>query len=335
MKSAISYQPLVSVVMPVYNAASTVKQAIQSILYQTYTHFEFIIVNDGSTDNSLELINGFTDQRIKVIHFAKNQGIVAALNKGVAEAKGDFIARMDADDESLPERFQYQLDYMRQHPEIGVCGTWFRLHTGKVIQPPSKHHIMLYELMNRSVFHHASIMIRADVIKPFKQQLYDARFEFTEDLELWMRLIRTTTFGNVEQVLLVIRANQGTHRAHQKTVSTHNVLLKQLHLEYLFPKLSKDDVLFLAQELNRIQPKRTSQQEFSRLMHLLNRLYQENADSNELFTALQSAVWFKLASNAPRSFGWLLLCRHYIFAQTSFWQKGWLLAKPVLKAVKA
>lgn len=335
MKATITYQPLISVVMPVYNAASTVQQAIQSILNQTYTHFEFIIINDGSTDNSLELMNAFEDKRIKVINFAINKGIVAALNKGVAEVKGEFIARMDADDESFPERFQYQVDYMQKYPEIGVCGTWYRLHTGKVIKPASNHDAMLYELMNRSVFHHASVMIRADVINPFKQQLYDARFEFTEDLELWMRLIRATTFGNIKQVLLTVRANQGTHRKHQKTSSIHNVLLKQQHLHYLFPKLSADEGLFLARQLNRIEHVKTTKQEFIRFLQLLDRLYIERNKNHDLLAALASAVWFKLASNAPRSSAWLALCRQYVFAQTTIWQKGWLLLKPVLKVVKA
>lgn len=334
MKSATPYQPFISVVMPVFNAASTVEQAIKSILNQSYTNFEFIIINDGSTDHSYELIKKFDDKRISVFSFNTNQGIVAALNKGVAAAKGEYIARMDADDESFPERFQYQVNYMEEHPEVGVCGTWFKLHTGKIMKPYGKHQTMLYELINRSVFHHASVMIRTNVIAPDKQQLYDIKFEFTEDLALWMKLIGKTTFANVEQVLLKVRAHQGTHVRHLNTSSAHNTVLKQHHLSFLFPHLKPDEAVFLASHLNRIKPITTNKNEFVQFIQLLNKCYLVRPNP-DLSLALTSAIWFKLASNAPHSFLWLPVCKKYAFASTSIWQKGWLLIKPIVLKLKS
>src|SRR5262245_4670824 len=115
--------PLVSVVMPVYNAAAYVAQAVESIRAQTLGDFEFIIVNDGSTDRSPRLLEGFAarDSRIKLIS-RPNTGIVGALNDGVAAARGELIARMDADDVSLPTRLEKQVTFMRSHPQVVALG---------------------------------------------------------------------------------------------------------------------------------------------------------------------------------------------------------------------
>lgn len=328
MKGSFTTSPLVSVVMPVFNAEPYVEKAIKSILQQSYTHFELIIVNDGSTDGSLNRIQQFTDNRIQVISFNQNRGIVSALNKGVEVATGSLIARMDADDESHVERLQYQVDYLMNHPEVGVCGTWFKLHTGRIIQTPESHELMRYELINRSVFHHASVMMRSDVIAPYKNRLYSPDFEFTEDLELWMRLVKQTTFANLNRVLLTVRANQGTHVKYRHVSSAHNIILKQQHLKYLFPFLLPEEVTFLANQLNRIEPLKNNKQDFVRFIQLLHRCWTNNQHP-ALLSALSSAVWFKLASNAPQSFLWLSICKAYSFASTSIWQKGWLLIKPM------
>ncbi|TAE90354.1 MAG: glycosyltransferase [Bacteroidetes bacterium] len=333
MKGPFIQTPLVSVVMPVFNAERYVEKAVKSILQQTYSNFEFIIVNDGSTDGSLNRLQQFTDNRIQVISFDQNRGIVSALNKGIEVAKGSLIARMDADDESHIERLQYQVDYLMNHPEVGVCGTWFKLHTGKIIQPPQSHELMRYELINRSVFHHASVMMRSDLIAPYKSQLYNPDFEFTEDLELWMRLVKQTTFANLNRVLLTVRANQGTHVKYRHVSSEHNVILKQQHLEYLFPFLLPEEVVFLAKQLNRIEPLKSNRQDFVRFTQLLHQCWTNNKYP-ALFSALSSAIWFKLASNAPQSFLWLSICKTYPFATTSIWQKGWLLIKPIARRFK-
>ncbi|MGB1216791.1 MAG: glycosyltransferase family 2 protein, partial [Saprospiraceae bacterium] len=115
--------PIVSVIMPVYNGGTYLHTAIQSILHQKFSDFEFIIINDGSSDNSLEIIESFEDKRIKCISFEQNQGIVAALNKGVESSKGKYIARMDADDISHPERLGKQVDFLEKRTEIGIVGT--------------------------------------------------------------------------------------------------------------------------------------------------------------------------------------------------------------------
>jgi len=114
--------PKISVVMSVYNAERYLREAIESILNQTFTDFEFIIINDGSTDNSLEIIRSYNDERIKIIN-QSNMGLAKALNNGIKIAKGKYIARMDADDISMPERLEIQYDFMENHPECVAVGS--------------------------------------------------------------------------------------------------------------------------------------------------------------------------------------------------------------------
>jgi len=115
--------PAVSVVMPVYNGEKYLRESIDSILNQTYTDYEFIIVNDGSNDKTEEIILSYNDNRIRYIKNEKNLQIVKSLNRGIELAKGRYIARMDADDISLPRRFEKQITFMENNLEIGVCGT--------------------------------------------------------------------------------------------------------------------------------------------------------------------------------------------------------------------
>ena len=124
-KLQVALSPKISVVMPAYNAAEYLDEAIRSILNQTFRDFEFIIINDGSTDDSISILDKQQklDSRIRVYH-QENQGMIAALNRGCRLARGKYIARMDADDISLPGRLEKQLKYMERHPQIGILGTW-------------------------------------------------------------------------------------------------------------------------------------------------------------------------------------------------------------------
>ena len=116
---------LISVVMSNYNTPiNYLKESIDSVLNQTYSNFEFIIIDDGSTDDSLKFIKSYDDPRIKLIVNEENIGLTKSLNKGLKAAQGEFIARMDSDDICYPERFEKQIEYMRKHPDTTVCGTW-------------------------------------------------------------------------------------------------------------------------------------------------------------------------------------------------------------------
>ena len=117
--------PRVSVFMPVYNAGKDLAEAIQSILDQTYRDFEFVIVNDGSTDTSLQTLQQYTDPRIRLINNDGNKGLIASLNIGLETCQGEYIVRMDQDDISLPQRIEKQVQFLDEHPEYGLAGSWF------------------------------------------------------------------------------------------------------------------------------------------------------------------------------------------------------------------
>lgn len=118
--------------MPVYNAQEYIREAIDSILNQTFSDFEFIIINDGSTDNSVEIIKNYNDPRIVLVDNTENKGLVSVLNQGLQLAQGEYIARMDADDISLPNRFMEQVNYLDKHPQVGILGAWFHIFGDKI-----------------------------------------------------------------------------------------------------------------------------------------------------------------------------------------------------------
>ena len=118
--------PHVSVVMAVYNTQEYVSDAIESILCQTYNDFEFIIIEDGSSDDSLNIIQSYSDPRIKVIRNKENLKLIKSLNLGLQKACGRYIIRMDADDVSRPDRIEKQVNYMESHPDCVLCGTSYR-----------------------------------------------------------------------------------------------------------------------------------------------------------------------------------------------------------------
>ena len=118
-------EPMVTVLMAVYNGEKFLKEAMESILTQTFTDFEFLIINDGSTDNSVKIIEEFNDPRIRLIHNEKNLKLIASLNKGISLAKGKYIARMDCDDISMPYRLEKEVDFLENSLEYGLVGTCY------------------------------------------------------------------------------------------------------------------------------------------------------------------------------------------------------------------
>ncbi|HXH19354.1 MAG TPA: glycosyltransferase [Chitinophagales bacterium] len=220
--------PLVTVLLPVYNAEAHVAEAIQSILSQTFRDFELLIINDGSTDRSLEIIRSFNDARIRAESNESNMKLIATLNKGIDLARGKYIARMDADDVSLPERLQKQVDFMETHSEVGVCGTWFQLfgNSGEIVKYPEKDENIRIMMLYQTPFCHPSIIFRKDVFDKYGIRFLP-EFIHAEDYEAWVRLAGLTHFANIPEVLLKYRIHeQSVSAAHQKIQerNTHRII---------------------------------------------------------------------------------------------------------------
>ena len=193
--------PELSVIMPVFNAENFLKQSIESILNQTFTNFEFIILNDKSTDKSLDVIKRYQklDSRIKLIDKEVNIGPANLRNEGFTIATGEFIALMDADDIAVETRFEKQISVIKNNPEIGVCGTWFTFFgkkKNKVVRHSEHQDAIKISFLQSCGIGNPTVMIRKNVLKEF---LFDHDFVPVEDYELWSRLIMDTYFYNIQE----------------------------------------------------------------------------------------------------------------------------------------
>ncbi|MCJ2276094.1 glycosyltransferase [Acinetobacter baumannii] len=198
---------LVSVVLPAYNAELYLKEAIDSVLSQTFTDFELIILNDGSIDRTEEIILSYNDSRIVYVKNEKNLGLIGTLNKGINLAKGKYIARMDADDICLPERFKKQVDFLEKNNEIDLIGTnAIKINNNGdrigVINMPASDHDIKMMLFIQSPFIHPSIMGRTTVFRSFE---YEKEFYRVEDYMLWIRMSQNSKFHNINEFLLKYR----------------------------------------------------------------------------------------------------------------------------------
>jgi glycosyltransferase involved in cell wall biosynthesis len=201
-------KPLVSILMAVYNGEKYLREAIDSILNQTFTDFEFLIVNDGSTDSTENIILSYTDVRIRYIKNEENLKLIATLNKGLDLAQGKYIARMDADDISLPERLEKQVAFMEKNPNIGLLGTWVR-NIGGVndydITFNSGHRNIRFELFFHNYFHHPSVMLRTEILRNYN--LYFPNVLHAEDYAFWINLSNYTEFEILPVFLLHYRSH--------------------------------------------------------------------------------------------------------------------------------
>ena len=202
--------PIVSVLMSVYNArADELRQAIESILNQTYKNFEFIIINDGSTNDTEDVILSYEDKRIRYVKNEVNLKIIASLNKGLKLCRGKYIARLDADDYSAPTRLEKQVQYMEEHPNVGGLGTFFkRLHTGEEIQLPTEpEDVNLLSRYVRGCISNPSGMIRRSVLVENNLE-YDKNCLHAEDFKFWADMTYYCDLAVIPEVLTFIRSHE-------------------------------------------------------------------------------------------------------------------------------
>lgn len=205
-------RPQISVAMSVYNGERFLRPAIESVLGQTFDDFEFLILDDGSSDSTRAIITDYAarDPRIRPI-LRENRGLIASLNQLLAEARAPLVARMDADDVSLPERFARQVAFLATHPEVGVLGTWTDDidETGAPYPLDAPPHPLDHDQFLRAIDEslpllcHPAVMYRRDVV--LAAGGYHAAFHHCEDLDLWLRLARVTRMANLPERLLRYR----------------------------------------------------------------------------------------------------------------------------------
>ena len=211
----------VSVIMPVYNGEKYIKYSIESILNQTFSDFELIIIDDGSVDDTEKIIKSYSDSRIK--YFKKeNSGITDSLNLALEKSQGEFIARMDADDISEPNRLERQLKFFEQNPEIVLCGSFAKIINennedfGEFNKIPLNWSDIKIECILHNPFIHSSVMFRRDLVNVVGG--YNKKYWHTEDYELWTRIVNKYPCKNIPEFLLKYRisGNQITKKHNLK-----------------------------------------------------------------------------------------------------------------------
>jgi glycosyltransferase involved in cell wall biosynthesis len=243
--------PEVTILMPVYNAERYVVKAVESILNQTFQDFEFLIINDGSTDQSLELIKDFGDPRIRVIN-TENQGVAAALHLGMEMARGAYIARMDADDECLPNRLEIEKRCLDEHDDIAVVHgslEYIDSEGSPIFMQKDEGHsnVLTKWLLNwRNVLIHSTVMLRASVLKENNLN-YRIEMNRAEDFDLWNRVARISDLMYLPDVLI-------RYRVHSENVSNSTPIDLQFNaqsrvLQENFHRYGVELTLEIAQEL--------------------------------------------------------------------------------------
>ena len=228
--------PEISVLIPVYNAASFLEEALNSILRQTFQSFEVILIDDGSTDSSMRIADRLRarDGRIRIIR-EEHKGIVASLNLGISSAKGKYIARMDADDISLRARLKRQHAYLENHPDIGVCGCQLKT-TGEGrthrFRYERNHEAIVCTLLFEPAMPHAASMFRKDILLT-GAEAYRTDYPHTEDYDLWIRLADKTRFATLPSVLYLYRQHsaQVTRTEKNSQRELRLLLLRRLGLD--------------------------------------------------------------------------------------------------------
>lgn len=206
------FMPKISVIMPAYNAEKYIKEAVDSILCQTFEDFELIVINDCSKDSTKDILLSYTDPRIVYLENQKNLGVAGTLNHGLSAARGDYIARMDSDDIAIPQRLERQLAYMEANPDVVICGGNVILFTdaGQERQGnyPAEDKQIKTALLFSSPFAHPVVMMRGSVLREHGL-CYEVAFEKVEDYRLWTQLAKVGRFANLQEPLLRYRKHPG------------------------------------------------------------------------------------------------------------------------------
>lgn len=214
--------PKISVIIPVFNAEKYLRYAIDSIICQSFTDWELIIINDGSTDLSEDIITSYADTRLQYYKNEQNIGLIATLNRGIDLCTGEYIARMDADDISEKDRFKIQVTFLEENKEYAMCGSYANIiddsngKTGKILNLHTNNYLQI-NLLFSVPFVHPSMLIRSNVLQ---NNYFDSEYKHAEDYELWCRISNSYKIANIPHYLL-------SYRWHSTNVSVTNAKVQE------------------------------------------------------------------------------------------------------------
>lgn len=264
-------EPKVTVLMPVHNGERYLEAAIDSILSQEFGEFELLAIDDGSTDGTSGILGAYAmrDRRIRVLTNGSNLGLVASLDRGIAETHAPLMARMDADDLSRPDRLERQYRFMGDHPSIGLVGSHAEIweddrRTRRAHLHPAEEVLIRFELLFNNPFVHSSVMMRTELVREVGGYL-SPRTVYPEDYDLWSRIAERSGVANIPDPLVVYRENdQSICRSDEvgrllaagvAEVSTRNILrcLKEAGIER-----EPEEIALFVRALNRLPIRRSA-----------------------------------------------------------------------------
>ena len=206
--------PRVTVFMPVYNRAHTLREAVDSVLAQTYDDFELLLIDDGSSDGSVEIAASYADPRVRLIVHDRNQGIPRTRNHGLAEARGELLAILDSDDAAHRTRLDHQVAYLDAHPEVAAVGSWLKLVNkqgrvkGVLLRPTHPDDVRAHILFV-SCFKNPAMTARTEVVRRFG---YREQFTYCQDIDLWARVSEAYALANIPRFLTRYRTGGESRR---------------------------------------------------------------------------------------------------------------------------
>jgi glycosyltransferase involved in cell wall biosynthesis len=298
----------ITVLMPVYNGECYLERAIQSILFQSFEDFKFLIIDDGSTDSSPSILDRYQseDPRIEVIRNPKNIGLIKTLNKGLDAIDTKYVARMDCDDYALPGRLEAQVNFMEASPSVGACGTWITVKDASdgseyIQRYPTQHDKIKLDMLTYCAIAHPSVILRKSLLDIHNLR-YDPDFMHAEDYELWTRAIHKIEFANIPEPLL-------EYNIHPQNVSSQNekiqheaaakIRLKQLS-RLIMPQ-PKEGSIITHLFTNQLHPPATKQ-DFIVIRDLLERLFTANKKkqiySETLFDDFIFKTWYRICKKS-------------------------------------
>jgi hypothetical protein len=295
--------PRISVIFPVYNGSEFLEESLKSVLNQTFHDFEVLVIDDASTDDSAEIAKGFNDPRICVIRHDKNMRLPETLNHGLELARGEFIARMDADDICAPRRFERQVRLLDLHPGIGICGGWVRLFGGAANStrkyPVSPDAVEAFRHFN-CPFGHPTVMMRRALLVAHGLR-YDPRAAAVEDFELWTRLLKVTRGANLPEVLLEYRLHEASVTSRDwPAMDENSAQVLSAALRDILPDITQEQARFHRQvSMAEIPPDIESLRKADGWLGKISPALDKNHDARNVLRE----VWFRLAMRVSPAAG--------------------------------
>tara|TARA_S200000501_G_scaffold354802_1_gene375859 strand:- start:176 stop:1162 length:987 start_codon:yes stop_codon:yes gene_type:complete len=312
MISDSELKPKISIILPVFNGAAFIADAINSVLIQTFNDFELIIINDASYDKSKEIILSFKDSRIVYIENITNLGQISSVNQGIKIAKANLVGRIDQDDVFLKEKLELQYEFFKKNKDIAVVGTWAAIinednNIKKYMSSPTSNNRMLNTLLNSNPLFHPSVVIRKDIL--LKMGLYSAEYEYTEDYYLWCRLVLSGyKIANIPKYLLHYREHHNQSSQENRTIQLENALkIRNLLFKKVFIDLQKNQKIIL-KEFNSL--------ELSDVSYTCSDIHGQRGDFKNSKTSLHLSIKYNWLNMKSYLMLFLLILNPFLYKKT-------------------